>query len=51
MTRKFTWPELPSGLHERQPWGRPGIEPPLCEVLADPLIQVVMRCDGVIGDK
>ena len=47
MTRKFTWPELPDALHECQPWGRPGIEPPLSEVLADPIINAVMRRDGV----
>src|SRR3954451_377968 len=47
MTRNFIWPELPAALHEIQPWARPGIEPPLREVLADPLVQAVMRRDGV----
>jgi hypothetical protein len=47
MTRKFIWPKLPGALAERQPWSRPGIEPPLCEVLADPIVQAVMRRDGV----
>jgi hypothetical protein len=45
MTGKFVWPELPAALHEGQPWSRPGIEPP--EVLADPIVQAVMRRDGV----
>jgi hypothetical protein len=36
-----------SRLHEQQPWGRPGIEPPLGEVLADPIVQAVMRRDGI----
>jgi RNA polymerase sigma-32 factor len=47
MTQEFAWPALPAALHERQPWGSPGIEPRLCEVLADPVIHAVMRCDGV----
>ena len=47
MTRKFTGPKLPDGLHECQPWDCPGIEPALCEVLADPLVHAVMRRDGV----
>jgi len=42
MTRSFT--ELAG---DCLPWGRPGIEPPLREVLADPLVQAVMRRDGV----
>ena len=45
--REFLWPELPRALHEQQPWGRPGIEPPLGEVLADPIVQAVMRRDRV----
>jgi hypothetical protein len=45
--REFLWPVLPRALHEQQPWGRPGIEPPLGEVLADPIVQAVMRRDGV----
>jgi hypothetical protein len=45
--REFIWPELPRALHEKQPWGRPGIEPPLSEVLEDPIVQAVMRRDGV----
>jgi hypothetical protein len=28
-------------------WLRPGAEPQLCEVLADPLVHLVMRRDGV----
>ncbi|GGF45041.1 hypothetical protein GCM10011611_59340 [Aliidongia dinghuensis] len=47
MPQKFVWPELHDALHERQPWGLPGIEPPLREVLADPLVRAVMRSDGV----
>lgn len=47
LRRNFVWPELPVALHESQPWGRAGIEPPLREVLADPLIHAIMRCDGV----
>jgi hypothetical protein len=47
MTRTFTWPNLPSALHEDQPWGKAGIEPQLCEMLADPLVQAVMRSDGI----
>jgi hypothetical protein len=47
MSGKFIWPELPAALHEGQPWSGPGIEPPLCEVLADPIVQAVMRRDGV----
>ena len=45
--RYALYPELPSALHEGQPWGSPGIEPRLCEVLADPVIHAVMRRDGV----
>ena len=44
---RFVWPELPAALHETQPWGRAGVEPPLHEVLADPVIQAIMRRDGV----
>jgi hypothetical protein len=40
---------LPPALHENHPWGKPGIEPPLCEVLADPLVHAIMRCDRVSG--
>jgi hypothetical protein len=47
VTREFTWPDVPSTLHEAQPWGKPGIEPTLSEVLADPLVQALMRRDGV----
>ena len=47
MTREFVWPELPAALHERQPWGRAGLEPSLSEALADPLVQTIMRRDGV----
>ena len=47
MTREFTWPEVPSALHEAQPWSKPGIEPTLSEMLADPLVQALMRRDGV----
>lgn len=31
----------------RQRWGVPGSEPPLAEVLADPVVHLVMRGDGV----
>jgi CheY-like chemotaxis protein len=39
--------DVSDGLHEAQPWGRPGVEPPLSDVLADPLVQALMRRDGV----
>lgn len=42
MTRSFT------GLFAGCPaWGKPGTEPPLREVLADPIVHAVMRRDGV----
>ncbi|HJU16096.1 MAG TPA: hypothetical protein VJ770_06470 [Stellaceae bacterium] len=47
MTDRFLWPELPDFLHEHQAWGSPGVEPPICEMLADPIVQAVMRRDGV----
>jgi len=47
MAPHFLLPELPGALHERQPWGKSGIEPPLCEMLTDPIVQAVMRRDGV----
>ena len=47
MTQEFVWPELHGALHMHQPWGVPGIEPPLREVLTDPLVRAVMRRDGV----
>jgi hypothetical protein len=47
VTQSFKWPELPDMLHERQPWGKPDIEPSLCELLADPLLRSLMRSDGV----
>ena len=47
MRREYRWPALPRSLHEQQPWGRPGIEPPLSEVLEDPIVQAVMRRDRV----
>jgi hypothetical protein len=47
VTRSFKWPELPDLLHERQPWGKPNVEPSLRELLADPLLQSVMQSDGV----
>jgi RNA polymerase sigma-32 factor len=47
MTQDFAWPKLPVALHDGQPWGRPGVEPSLYEVLADPVVQALMRCDGV----
>ena len=31
----------------RDPWAGAGIEPSLAEVLADPLIHLIMRRDGV----
>jgi hypothetical protein len=42
MTRRLTGP-----LAGCSPWGRPGSEPSLPEVLADPLIHAVMRRGGV----
>jgi hypothetical protein len=42
MTRRFIGP-----LVDCLPWGRPGSEPSLREVLADPLVHAVMRRDGV----
>ena len=45
MTRKST--KLLDASYDCQPWGKPGFEPPLCEVLADPLVHAVMRRDGV----
>jgi hypothetical protein len=42
MTRSFT-----GLLADSPPWGKPGAEPSLHEVLADPLVHAVMRCDGV----
>jgi hypothetical protein len=47
MPRAFVEPELPGALHSHQPWGLPGIEPPLCEVLTDPIVLAVMWSDGV----
>jgi hypothetical protein len=47
MAQYFVLPDLPDALHERQPWGRSGIEPPLCEMLTDPIVQAVMWRDGV----
>jgi hypothetical protein len=38
-------------LHERDAWGVAGIEPSLCEALADPLVHAVMRRDGVTRDE
>ena len=36
------------GAHRgRHAWGGFGVEPPLREVLTDPIIQAVMRSDGV----
>jgi hypothetical protein len=42
MTRRFT-----GVVGDCPPWGKRGSEPPLGEVLADPLVHAVMRCDGV----
>lgn len=47
MAQHFMLPELPEALNERQPWGRSGIEPLLCEMLTDPIVQAVMWRDGV----
>jgi hypothetical protein len=47
VTREFTWPDVPSALHEARPWGTVGIEPTVSEMLADPLVQALMRRDGV----
>lgn len=33
--------------YERDAWGVAGIEPSLCEALADPLVHLVMQRDGV----
>ena len=43
--RPFELPPAP--LCQRQPYGTAGSEPDLCEVLADPLVHLVMRRDGV----
>jgi hypothetical protein len=47
MIRTFSWPELLGPLHERQPWGGPGVEPSLAELIEDPVVQALMRRDGV----
>jgi hypothetical protein len=47
MPREFVWSEPPDAVHERQPWGLPSVEPPLCDVLADPIIRARMQSDGV----
>jgi hypothetical protein len=47
MVRKPVTPEPVGALGERLVEGGFGSEPPLCEVLADPIIQAVMRRDGV----
>jgi hypothetical protein len=44
---EFAQPDLPCALCARQPWGVPAVEPPLGELLADPVVQAVMRRDGV----
>ena len=41
------WPECSNALRERQPWDLPGIEPPLCDILAEPLTRAIMRSDRV----
>ncbi len=43
--RPFELPPVP--LCQRQPYGVAGIEPGLCDMLADPLVYLVMRRDGV----
>jgi hypothetical protein len=43
--RPFELPPVP--LCQRQPYGVAGIEPGLCDMLADPLVHLVMRRDGV----
>jgi len=43
--RPFELPPIP--LCRRQPYGVAGVEPDLCEMLADPLVHLVMRRDGV----
>ncbi len=43
--RPFELPPVP--LSQRQPYGVAGIEPDLCEMLADPLVHLMMRRDGV----
>lgn len=40
-------PFIPASAGLAAVWARAGKEPPLCEVLADPLVHLVMRRDGV----
>jgi signal transduction histidine kinase/CheY-like chemotaxis protein/HAMP domain-containing protein len=39
--------DVSNALRDAQPWRKPEIEPPLSDVLADPLVQALMRRDGV----
>ena len=43
--RPFELPPVP--LSQRQPYGVASIEPGLCDMLADPLVHLLMRRDGV----
>jgi hypothetical protein len=47
MTRKFVAPKWLAGRCARPASGRFSVEPPLCAVLDDPIVQAVMRSDGV----
>lgn len=47
MLRKPALPEPAGARRERRAGGGFGSEPPLREVLADPIVQAVMRRDGV----
>lgn len=40
-------PSMPQARHPGRRWSRAGQEPALSEVLADPLVHLVMRRDGV----
>ena len=42
-------PRFPHGPHDL--WRQAGIEPPLADVLRDPVVQAVMRRDGVTPDE
>ena len=34
----------------KDPYGEPGVEPRLGDLLSDPVTLAIMRCDGVSGD-
>jgi hypothetical protein len=44
MRRNGSGPNL---MRKKSPWATFGHEPPLAELLGDPIIQVLMRADGV----